>query len=97
MSTWRIYAEFVAEVDRILYEVWDPIGINDAPEARDEYSSYVPRVVELTLIGDRIRLHDELHRIVRECMELDVLRSIHQQTVDALLELRGLFPNLITV
>ena len=34
------------QVDRILWEDWDPIGINDSgPE--DEYSGYVPSIINL--------------------------------------------------
>lgn len=34
------------QVNRILWEDWDPIGINDSgPE--DEYSGYVPSVIKL--------------------------------------------------
>lgn len=29
------------EISRVLWEVWDPIGVNQFPEARDEYESYV--------------------------------------------------------
>lgn len=41
----------IAEVDSVLWEVWDPIGINDAPEARDEYTSYAPGVAQLLRSG----------------------------------------------
>lgn len=34
-------------VDLILWEDWDPIGVNDIPAARNEYSSYVPSIVRL--------------------------------------------------
>lgn len=37
----------LAVVDRMLWEDWDPIGVNEIPEARDEYESYVPGVVQL--------------------------------------------------
>jgi len=33
-------------VDEVLFYVWDPIGINNEPNARDEYYSYVPQVFE---------------------------------------------------
>jgi hypothetical protein len=26
----------------VLLNEWDPIGVNDAPEARDEYDNYIP-------------------------------------------------------
>ena len=32
------------EISRILWEVWDPIGVNKIPGARDEYDSYVNEV-----------------------------------------------------
>lgn len=34
------------EVDKILWEEWDPIGVNDSGP-NDEYSSYVPSIVKL--------------------------------------------------
>lgn len=48
------YKRVFAEVDAILLEDWDPIGINDEPEARDEYTTYVPGIINL-LIADRSR------------------------------------------
>ena len=39
------------EIDRILWEVWDPIGVNRMSEARDEYSIYVNGVFELLVNG----------------------------------------------
>ncbi len=41
----------VARVDSVLWEVWDPIGVNDAPEARDEYTSYAPAIAQLLRTG----------------------------------------------
>lgn len=32
-----------ARIDEILYFIWDPIGVNDVPDARAEYLSYVPQ------------------------------------------------------
>src|SRR5712691_11246513 len=33
-----------AKVREVLMEEWDPIGVRDAPQAQDEYDSYVGRV-----------------------------------------------------
>ncbi len=33
--------------DEVLHYLWDPIGISDIPEARDEYHSYLPHVFSL--------------------------------------------------
>lgn len=39
------------EIERVLWEVWDPIGVNQFSDARDEYSSYVNEVFELLTSG----------------------------------------------
>jgi hypothetical protein len=36
-------------IKKILLEHWDPIGINNIPEAKDEYDSYVPTVYKLLI------------------------------------------------
>lgn len=33
----------------ILLQEWDPIGVADAPEAHDEYNSYVPQIYALLI------------------------------------------------
>jgi hypothetical protein len=38
-------------IRRVFLEVWDPIGISDEPNARDEYDSYVGRAFELLTTG----------------------------------------------
>lgn len=32
---------FLAIVDRLVWEEWDPIGVNDVEAARDEYEAYI--------------------------------------------------------
>lgn len=34
-------------VDEILHYKWDPIGVSDLPEARDEYHTYLPVVFSM--------------------------------------------------
>jgi hypothetical protein len=36
--------ELLTRIDEVLHYLWDPIGVNDLPAARDEYGSYA-RVV----------------------------------------------------
>jgi hypothetical protein len=38
-------------VDEVLHYVWDPIGVSAAPQARDEYHSYLPDVFSLLCQG----------------------------------------------
>jgi len=41
----------LAAIDEVLWRLWDPIGVNDIPEARDEYSSYAAGVLGLLRRG----------------------------------------------
>jgi hypothetical protein len=43
--------QLVNEVDRILWEDWDPIGVNDEPAARNEYNSYAAAIAHLFQAG----------------------------------------------
>lgn len=38
------------QIDEILWSEWDPIGINDCEEARDEYQGYLPHVWRFKLL-----------------------------------------------
>ena len=58
--------KFYTLVDEILWDDWDPIGVNDiAP--RDEYQSYVPKVFSLLIISKTDReIADRLYKIETE-------------------------------
>ena len=43
--------ELYRRTDEILHYLWDPIGVSDVPQARDEYYSYLPGVFA-RLIGN---------------------------------------------
>ncbi|MDO3382377.1 hypothetical protein [Gilvimarinus algae] len=37
------------EIQKILIEEWDPIGVGDIPEAEHEYDSYVPELYKMLI------------------------------------------------
>ena len=39
--------QFYSLVDRLLWEEWDPLAVNDHDGAIGEYSGYIPVIVEL--------------------------------------------------
>jgi len=43
-------------IDEILWNDWDPIGINDTEEARDEYQSYTPQIFSLRINNSDIEI-----------------------------------------
>jgi hypothetical protein len=84
-----LYAAVHERADEILQYVWDPIGVGRVPEARDEYSSYVPQVVRL-LIEEKSEkeLVSYLQQIESEHMELsqtDATLAHTQETAQLLI------------
>lgn len=41
----------LAKVKKVLWEVWDPIGVNGEPGALGEYDSYAPHILNLLRSG----------------------------------------------
>jgi len=70
-DTKTLYAAVHTRVDELLQYVWDPIGVAHVPEARDEYTSYVPTVARL-LLEERKKeeIVAYLHKIASEHMGL---------------------------
>jgi hypothetical protein len=51
-------------IDEILWNDWDPIGVNDNENVRDEYQSYTPHVFSLTIQGaDKTKIAEHLYKI----------------------------------
>lgn len=84
----RTVRDLVRRVDAVLWEVWDPIGVNAVPDTRDEYSGYAPAVARMLAGGAP---DDELAAHLRELAEgfgiawVDPERT--RRTVTALREL----------
>jgi hypothetical protein len=55
--------ELLARIDEVLHYLWDPIGVSDVPEARDEYTSYAGVVFGMLKQGAGT---DEISRYLRE-------------------------------
>ena len=64
----RLLGKLKAEVSRILFEVWDPIGVKDVPEAYDEYDSYTASCLQPISDGDAESLAEVLAGIERSMM-----------------------------
>jgi len=72
-------------VDEILHYVWDPIGISDTPEMRDEYHGYVPQVFGLLRNGgDEEAIASYLGKVVSERMGLSI-NAEHDKKIARLL------------
>jgi hypothetical protein len=69
---------------RILWEEWDPIGINEVSVARDEYSSYVAELLRLK-INDSNEEDIAQHLSKIEIEQLCLSPNIHNNRRVALL------------
>ena len=48
-------------IDEILWKDWDPIGVNDIEDVRDEYQGYTPYIFSLTIHGaDKIKIAEKI-------------------------------------
>jgi hypothetical protein len=52
-------------IDEVLHYIWDPIGISDAPEARDEYHGYLPIIFSKVKAGDGTKVITECLHFIR--------------------------------
>lgn len=53
MAEKSAHQEFGQRVDALLWEKWDPIGINASMDARGEYRSYAARICAMLREGSR--------------------------------------------
>lgn len=74
-------------VDKILWEEWDPIGVNGSAPA-DEYQSYVPSILKLLLDkADITKLTKSLHHHANVDIGLSTNLEDHSVTAQKLKEL----------
>jgi hypothetical protein len=78
--------ELFVSLDQLFWEDWDPLGINDDDDSRDEYITFIPRIIKRLPLGvdevfaglNRIRTHslqikpDEVmdRKLARLCIEV---------------------------
>lgn len=73
-----------ASIREVLLHEWDPIGIQDVPEAQDEYDSYVGGLYRLLASGSsEDELVEHLRLIETSNMGLSVRDESHQDKWNA--------------
>lgn len=72
----KLDSELLTRVDEVLHYLWDPIGVSDVPEARNEYSSYAGVVLSLLKRGAaESEIADYLRKIRVEHMGMGTLED----------------------
>jgi hypothetical protein len=81
--------ELYRRIDEVLHYVWDPCSVSDAPQARDEYHSYLPSVYSLLHQGaDAGRIAFLLTEIEGKHMGTSGDTARNQKVADLLVEWR---------
>lgn len=82
---WSPEAQLRMRVDEVLHYLWDPVGISDAPEARDEYYGYSAHAFIMLKDGAKANDVAEYLRKVR-IEHMEVGRGADQMTEEELSE-----------
>ena len=76
--------ELYQRIDETLHNNWDPIGVSGAPQARDEYYEYLPKVQEALSNGaSKEDLAQMLNTIATGRMGLNLSEGLVKRTKDA--------------
>lgn len=76
-------------VDEVLHYVWDPIGVNGVPQARDEYHPYLPQVFGMLREGaDESKIAAYLTLVTTERMGLSARPDRDREVARVLLDWR---------
>lgn len=76
---------YIDRIRNILMEDWDPIGVNEFIQTRDEYDSYVNEIYSMHLKGDltREKLHEYLMKSATDSMGLTPVSKERAETAVA--------------
>jgi hypothetical protein len=81
--------ELYQGIDEILWKDWDPIGVNDTPEVRDEYYSYLPVVYRMALDhASASEIARYLEDVMENSMGLSPGRNLSLPVAEDIIKLR---------
>ena len=77
-------------IDEILWKNWDPIGVNDIEDVRDEYQSYTPHIFSLTIQGaDKIKIAEHLYKIETITMGMTGNKKHCEEIAQKIIDAKG--------
>lgn len=63
-------AELYRRLEEVVHYIWDPIGVREMPQARDEYQSYMTAIYGRVQVGDLEEIVEYLKWVASENMGL---------------------------
>ena len=84
------HLELYRGIDEILWNDWDPIGINLLPSSRDEYQNYIPVIFRMVMKSVSIQeLEEYLDDVVRNRMGLRSIKKSNQPVAKKIIALKN--------
>jgi len=81
--------ELYQGIDEILWNDWDPIGINLLPSSRDEYQDYIPVIFNLVMKNvTSLELEQYLDDVVKNRMGLRSSKKSNKPVAEKIIELK---------
>ena len=82
--------ELYEGIDEILWNDWDPIGINLLPSSRDEYQDYIPVIFNLVMKNvTSLELEQYLDDVVKNRMGLRSSKKSNKPVAEKIIELKN--------
>ena len=82
--------ELYQGIDEILWNDWDPIGINLLLSSRDEYQDYIPVIFNLVMKNvTRLELEQYLDDVVKNRMGLRSSKKSNKPVAEKIIELKN--------
>ncbi len=76
-------------IDEILWNDWDPIGVNDSGVGRDEYQNYVSGIFKLVMEGaDKVKIANRLFQLETVSIGLPGNKENCERVAQKLIDLR---------
>ena len=80
------------QLKQLLWDSWDPIGVNETDCPNDEYDFYAVSIFSMLQRGtDRLEINDFLHWAVTENMGLSANREHNSKIADAIFKIHEEF------
>lgn len=78
-------SELYTKIDKILWDEWDPIGVNDYGGPDDEYRGYIPSIIKLLEEdADEFKISKLLHHHANVNMGLSTNIDDHSEIAEKL-------------
>jgi hypothetical protein len=82
--------ELYQGIDEILWNDWDPIGINLLPSSRDEYQNYVPVIFRMVMKNASSQeLEEYLDDVVKNRMGLRSSKKSNKPVAEKIIALKN--------